>query len=867
MAYAEVAVQSGMPFRQAFSYRVPEGMTLAVGDGVLAPFGRQKLIGVVVGLSEVSAYEGETRDVLLAGERLLMPHQVALARWLSGRYLASIAECVGLMLPPDAARRFGEVVIWTGAQEPPGLSPADQRLFERLSSSDRASPAGLRRSFGGGADAAVARLVALGAAQRRLALAEAAPVPHGNVTLVSPPPLNGFQSEAATAIAQAIRERQSSTFLLHGVTGSGKTEVYLAAAEAARDHGRRAIVLVPEIVLTPQTVGRFEARFPGKVAVSHSGLTAAQRYRQWLDVRAGRATVVIGARGALFLPQPDVGLIVLDEEHEWSYKQQDPSPRYHARDAARGLAALTDAVVVLGSATPDVVSYFRAKQGRYRLLRLPYRATEPNPPTPFPQGKGEMYGGPHRSADDPMASVEVRRSLPVEPNSRRSVADLGAATPYSASPLTADSVGAAPAPTLPPNTTGPQSQSGDIQFGNGQRSAGEKPIAERGQAHLTGDPNFGSEALSREVRPDLQQPNPAGAPPLPPERGRGQGGGGLPPITIVDLAAELRAGNRGMFSRALDAALTRVLRDGEQAILFLNRRGSASFVLCRDCGHVPRCNGCLVPLTYHARAERLRCHYCNRQRRVPERCPQCSSTRIRFLGLGTQRVEEEVRQRFPSARVLRWDRDAAKTGADHEKLLAAFAGREADVLVGTQMIAKGLDLPGVTLVGVVCADVALNLPHYRSGERAFQVLTQVAGRAGRGDRPGRVIVQTYAPTHHAIRAAAEHDYEAMYQAEIALRRRAGYPPFGRLAKLVYAHTNAGHAELEARRMADELTSRRTEEGIPAAQVIGPAPAFHSKLRGRWRWQIVIRATNPAELLAAVDLPRGWMVDVDPASLV
>jgi primosomal protein N' (replication factor Y) (superfamily II helicase) len=402
---------------------------------------------------------------------------------------------------------------------------------------------------------------------------------------------------------------------------------------------------------------------------------------------------------------------------------------------------------------------------------------------------------------------------------------------------------------------------GPVAAGEGQSETERLVFSQRFSTESSG-----TSALL-EVTPDRATGTRAEAPPLSPQRGRGRGGGGLPPITVVDLAAELRAGNRGMFSRALDAALTRVLRDGEQAILFLNRRGSASFVLCRDCGHVPRCTGCLVPLTYHAGAERLRCHYCNRQRRVPERCPQCAGARIRFLGLGTQRVEEEVRQRFPSARVLRWDRDAAKTGADHERLLAAFAGREADVLVGTQMIAKGLDLPGVTLVGVVCADVALNLPHYRSGERAFQVLTQVAGRAGRGDRPGRVIVQTYAPSHHAIRAAAEHDYEAMYQAEIALRRRAGYPPFGRLVKLVYAHTNAGHAETEARRMADELTSRRTEEGIPAAQVIGPAPAFHSKLRGRWRWQIVIRATNPAELLAAVELPRGWMVDVDPASLV
>jgi primosomal protein N' (replication factor Y) len=308
------------------------------------------------------------------------------------------------------------------------------------------------------------------------------------------------------------------------------------------------------------------------------------------------------------------------------------------------------------------------------------------------------------------------------------------------------------------------------------------------------------------------------------------------------------------------------LRAGDQAILFLNRRGSASFVLCRDCGHVPRCTGCLVPFTYHAGSERLRCHHCNRQRRMPERCPECGGSRIRFLGLGTQKVEEEVRRRFPAARVLRWDRDAARTAADHASLLAAFAERQADILVGTQMIAKGLDLPGVTLVGVICADIALNLPHFRTGERAFQLLTQVAGRAGRGRRPGRVIIQTYAPRHYAVRAAAAHDYEALYRAEIEVRRRAGYPPFGRLARLLYGHTNPSRAEHEAYRMAAELREASRLRGIPGVQVIGPAPAFHAKLKGRWRWQIVVRASEPGEVLASVDMPRGWVVDIDPITL-
>ncbi len=344
-------------------------------------------------------------------------------------------------------------------------------------------------------------------------------------------------------------------------------------------------------------------------------------------------------------------------------------------------------------------------------------------------------------------------------------------------------------------------------------------------------------------------------------------GPGLPQVTVVDLAAELRAGHHGIFSRALEEALAQTLRRGEQAILFLNRRGSASFLLCRDCGHVPRCGGCLVPFTYHAAAGRLRCHHCNRQRRVPVQCPRCGGTRIRYLGLGTQRVEEEVRGRFPGARVLRWDRDTARSGADHAALLDAFARREADVLVGTQMIAKGLDLPHVTLVGVVNADVALHRPDFRAGERAFQVLTQVAGRAGRGARPGRVIIQTYSPRHYAVQAAARHDYEALYRAEIELRRRAGYPPFGRLVRLVFAHTNAAYAQQEARRLAQELAAERRRRGIPGVQVIGPAPALLERLRGRWRWQILVRAADPAELLSAVTLPRGWQVDVDPITLM
>jgi primosomal protein N' (replication factor Y) len=350
--------------------------------------------------------------------------------------------------------------------------------------------------------------------------------------------------------------------------------------------------------------------------------------------------------------------------------------------------------------------------------------------------------------------------------------------------------------------------------------------------------------------------------------GGGAGGGGrLPSVEIVDLARELREGNRGIFSRALEAALGETLDRGEQAMLFLNRRGSASFVLCRDCGHVPVCSGCQVPYTVHQAGERLRCHQCNRQRRMPGVCPLCGGARLRFFGLGTQRVEAEARTRFPSARVARWDRDAVRSAADHAEILDALARGEVDVVVGTQMLAKGHDLPNVTLVGVVSADIALHMPDYRSGERAFQLLTQVAGRAGRGERPGRVVVQTYTPDHYAIRAAATHDYRAMFDAEMRVRREAGYPPFGRLARLLYSHTNAAAAEEEAHRLATELRGLRLQRGLPGEAVIGPAPAFHARLRGRWRWQIIVRAPDPSALLCGATLRKGWTVDVDPVSLI
>lgn len=543
-----------------------------------------------------------------------------------------------------------------------------------------------------------------------------------------PPQLSAGQEAVWREVCRGLdwQQRGEPPFvaLLHGVTGSGKTEIYLRAIEAVLAAGRRAMVLVPEISLTAQTVRRFEARFPGRVAEVHGRLTLGQRYAVWDRLRRGETDVLVGPRSALLAPMSAVGLIVVDEAHDGSYKQDEPipGPAWHAADAAVALGALSGAAVLLGSATPDVVSYWRAahrSQGHYRLLELP------------PRG----------------------------------------------------------------------------------------PAA-------------------------------------------------LPPVHVVDLRQELQAGNRSILSRALHQALTQTLAAGEQAILFLNRRGSATFVLCRDCGTVVRCPRCAVPLALHRGSDGgdglLVCHRCNHRQPVPERCPACGSRRIRYFGLGTERVEAALKQAFPQARVLRWERDTA-AGADQERHLQSFVEHRADVLVGTQAIAKGLNLPLVRLVGVISADTALDLPDYRAAERTFQLLTQVVGRAGRG---GRAIIQTYHPEHYAIQAAAGHDYGRFYREELGYRRLLGYPPMSRLVALRYYDADRRRCQAEVERVARWLQAemRRLEA---QAELIGPAPCFFERapLEGQYRWQLVVRMADPLPLLRGVAWPRGWRVDVDPVSLL
>lgn len=532
---------------------------------------------------------------------------------------------------------------------------------------------------------------------------------------------NGYRDVAGMADADSVNGcfarnvEQIKPILLHGITGSGKTEVYLQALSAVIAQGKRGIVLVPEIALTAQAIQRFAGRFPGRVAIIHSELTDGERYDEWRRIRAGKVDVVIGSRSALFSPLPDLGIIILDEEHEPAYKQTGRKPTYHARDVAIQLGQIVHIPVVLGSATPAVSSSYRARAGDYQLVELP------------------------------------------------------------------DRIGAK-----------------------------------------------------------------------------------LPAVEVVDLRNELHSGNTSIISRRLQAQLEIVLSHRQQAILYLNRRGAASCVLCRECGFVAMCDRCDVPLTYHLTERILLCHYCNRQSKALQICPQCNSVSIRYFGLGTEKVEDTIARNFPTARLLRWDHDTARNHRAHEQLLERFANREADILVGTQMIAKGLDLPGVTLVGVISADIALMLPDFSASERAFTLLTQVAGRAGRGEDAGQVIIQTFNPEHFCIDAASRHDYAEFYATEIEVRRRYGYPPFRRFVTFTYSHENRRRAQNEALLLREKVDDWIERLGLEQTDIVGPAPAVMERVRGKYRWQMIARGPDLHPLLRVIDTP-GWEVDIDPVS--
>lgn len=556
-----------------------------------------------------------------------------------------------------------------------------------------------------------------------------------------PPQLTNEQIRAWAHIEKAAARGTYAGFLLHGVTGSGKTEVYLRAIEAVLKQGRQCVYLVPEISLTAQTIRRVQARFPGRAAVVHSRLTDAERYRIWQRAREGEIEIVVGPRSALFTPLPDVGLIVVDEEHDGSYRAMS-APVFDSRALAEWWMRANDGLLILGSATPDMETLLRAQTRELTLLELPKR----------------VYS--HRLR----AETQAARNHVVPQND-------------------------------------------DVY----------------------------ADALAR----------------------------GLPPVTLVDMREELKAGNTTIFSQELAAALSDTLAREEQALLYLNRRGMSTYVFCRDCGYAARCPNCGTPLTYHEHDYKLRCHSCGHTTPNPTQCPECGSERIRYFGAGTQHVEAEVARRFPKARVIRWDSDVLSKPEMHDALLSRFLDHQADIIVGTMMVTKGLDLPLVTLVGVVSADVALNMPDYHNAERGFQLVNQAIGRAGRGLKPGRAIVQTHTPEHYAIAHAVRHDYAGFAKVELEYRHKLGYPPFRRMARVIFKNQNAARARDSAEQAARALKERIEEYALTGTDLIGPAPCFFQRINNEYRWQVIVRAPDPRLLLREVAAAKGWHVEMDP----
>ncbi|MEE8442935.1 MAG: primosomal protein N' [Dehalococcoidia bacterium] len=736
MPYADVAVDAPVRGGRTFTYSIPPQLTVAPGQMVQVPFGPRMADGIVFQVSETTRID-PVRPIEAADPvgPIVPPSHLELAKWISDYYMASVYASIALMLPPGFRSR---TTVYLNKPDDDILDSLEDSIREHLlthfrTRRQRVAEASIRRGLGREAQRVLDRLLQRGSMTRtwswRTPRVEPAEERPGNHQVAQAEPHlvpTPHQAQALDHIKRAIEAHEPASFLVQGVTGSGKTEVYLHALTHCIERGRRAIILVPEISLTPQTVQRFEARFPGRVAVLHSRLTTAEHRRMWWGVFHGSYDVVVGSRSALFAPLQPLGLIVIDEEHEWTYKQQDAEPRYHTRPVAMRLAQHTGAVVVLGSATPDVVTYHRALSGqRVRLLSLPNR----------------LGGGSHPD-------------------------------------------------------------------------------------HLP---------LAR--------------------------------VQIADMRRELREGNRSIFSRVLQQALEHTIARGDQAILFINRRGSAGMVQCRDCGHVLRCRSCDTPLTYHTAPEQLLCHQCSRRSRMPSRCPSCRSLRIRYLGLGTQRVVKELDDLLPGVTTLRWDRDAATEDHAHETVVERFGKGEAQVLVGTQMVAKGLHIPTVTLVGAVLADIGLHLPDFRASERVFQLLCQAAGRAGRGMEQGVAIVQTYRPDHYAVAMAAQQDYDAFYRQETEFRRSQRLPPFSRLVHLLYSHTNSDRCQREAERLGRILRHQRQVWGLADADLLGPAPAYPTRIRGRYRWHILLRGADPRLLLDKVEIPEGGQVDVDPVSVM
>jgi primosomal protein N' (replication factor Y) (superfamily II helicase) len=715
-----VDVALPLPLFRTFTYAVEErGEELGVGTRVLVPFRNRKEIGIVVGAG--SPRDGVTPKPVISipdDAPVVDPAMLALCRWIAEYYVVPLGIALRCALPaalsgadlPVPARKHRRVARLT--RELPSLlhrdnifarAPQQRALFELIESLGGRVPVEhlvQRLTF---SPSVLKGLVARGLVVIEQDVVERDPfasraAPPGRALVPSP-----AQAEAITALR---RGKPGETFLLHGITGSGKTLVYIELLRTIVDErDQSAIVLVPEIALTPQTVDRFRAAFGDRVAVLHSALSDGERYDAWLALRRGEKRIAVGARSAIFAPLARLGAIIVDEEHESSYKQGE-APRYHAREVAIVRARAEGAIVVLGSATPSLESWVNAASGKYRLLTLPDRV----------------------------------------------------------------------------------------------------------------------------------------------------GGGQLPKVEVIDIRAQQRISPDGaptdpfrrVFSERLEEALASRLRRQEQSILLLNRRGYASFIQCGDCGDVASCPHCSISLTYHRTPERLVCHYCQHAEAPRQRCTRCGGSMLRQRGLGTQQVERLVAERFPAARIARMDVDTTSGKWAHAEILDRVGRGEVDILLGTQMIAKGLDFPNVTLVGVVDADVGINLPDFRASERSFQLMSQVAGRAGRGPKGGEVVIQTRVPTHHAVQCAVTHDYRAFVRKELEGREKPVYPPFIRVTNVVFSGvTEAATARLALNAAAWLQQLVRRSKGT--TQIVGPAPCPIDRIKNRWRWHLLLKAPHPGEL--------------------
>jgi primosomal protein N' (replication factor Y) len=733
----EIAPLPPVPLRDLLTYEVPQGLgvPLEIGMRVRIPLGRQVRTGVVAGFADAPP-PGTLRPVLevLDSDPFLPGELLELCRWTARYYLAPLAEVIAAIVPASIAGPAQEHVVRLlrrlDADEEAALrrrAPARAGAYRALAGAGGLLARDAARDAGT-SPAALRALVAAGIAE---AVVRERLVPATQVLSPDPrPTLTGAQRAAVAAVTAAVDGAGAASFVLHGVTGSGKTEVFLAAAEHTLAAGRDVLMLVPEIALTHQLLERVRGRLRTAVAALHSGVGPRERIAEWRRILRGEVRVVVGARSAIFAPLRRLGLVVVDEEHDAAYKQEE-GLRYNARDLAVVRARLASAVAVLASATPSAETYAAASDGRHALLELPERPT----------------------------------------------------------------------------------------------------------AHS------------------------------------------LPAVTVVDLRGRRReTSGPPLVSDELRSALEANLARGGQSLVFLNRRGFATYLQCHACGAAIACSHCSVTLTWHRRAGALVCHHCRYRRRPPERCPDCSAAGLEPFGIGTEQIEAALRACYPLAAVGRLDRDAAQRVGAQRRILRAWRGGETDILVGTQMVSKGHDVPGVTLVAVLLADLSLNVPDFRAGERTFQLLVQVAGRAGRGEAAGAVVVQTFRPGHPSLVAAARHDYAGFMAAELERRRALGYPPFARLVNLRLDGRDAAAVEREAHALGARLRSRARALGLGEEAVLGPAPPPLERLRGRFRWQVLLRsaAVRPLRTLAraaaaeSADLAQRrvrLVIDVDPYSML